>query len=101
MSAPLVPVIETSRLMLRAHRVEDFAASAALWGDRDVTRYITGKPLTNEEVWSRLLRYAGHWQWLGFGYWVVEEKASGRFIGEMGFADYRREIEPSIAALRS
>jgi RimJ/RimL family protein N-acetyltransferase len=52
--------------------------------------------LTEEEVWSRLLRYAGHWQLLGFGFWVVEEKASGQFAGEMGFADYRREIVPSL-----
>jgi RimJ/RimL family protein N-acetyltransferase len=42
------------------------------------------------------LRYVGHWSWLGFGYWLVEEKTSGQFVGEVGFADYKREIEPSI-----
>jgi RimJ/RimL family protein N-acetyltransferase len=92
-----VPVLETTRLILRAHRPEDFAASTALWGDPNVTRLIMGKPLTEEEVWSRLLRYAGHWQWLGFGFWAVEEKASGQLIGEMGFADYKREIVPNFA----
>jgi len=93
-----IPVVETSRLTLRAHLPEDFAACAQLWADPNITRHITGKPLTAEEVWSRLLRYAGHWQWLRFGYWAVEEKASGLFIGEAGFADYKREIEPPIAA---
>jgi RimJ/RimL family protein N-acetyltransferase len=44
----------------------------------------------------RLLRYVGHWAVLGFGYWVVEEKASGEFVGETGFADYRREMKPSL-----
>ena len=41
----------------------------------------------------------GHWQALGFGYWAVEEKSSGLFIGELGFADFKREIEPSINAI--
>lgn len=91
-----VPLLETARLKLRGHKKEDFAASAALWADPNVTRHIMGKPLTEEEVWSRLLRYAGHWQWMGFGFWAVEEKESGRFVGEMGFADYQREILPSL-----
>jgi RimJ/RimL family protein N-acetyltransferase len=92
-----VPEVETARLTLRAHVPRDFAACAELWADANVTRHITGKPLTGEEVWSRLLRYAGHWQWLRFGYWAVEEKPSGVFIGEAGFADYKREIDPPIA----
>ena len=87
------PVIETGRLRLRSHRPEDFVNCARMWADPVVTRYIGGKPLTKEEVWARVLRYVGHWSWLGFGYWVVEEKTSGRFLGEVGFADYKREIE--------
>lgn len=99
MSKQEVPVIETDRLRLRGYVAEDFAASAALWADPRVTRYITGKPLTGEEVWSRLLRHAGHWQWLGFGYWAVEEKSSGLFIGELGFVDYKRRTQPDFAGV--
>jgi RimJ/RimL family protein N-acetyltransferase len=77
-----VPVIETERLRLRGHRLEDFAEIAAMWADPVVTRYIGGKPLTEEDVWARLLRYVGHWAWMGFGYWVVEGKGSGDFAGE-------------------
>lgn len=33
---------------------------------------------------------------MGFGYWLVEEKATGLFVGELGFADFKREISPSI-----
>ncbi len=90
------PVIETERLKMRRHRADDFANCAAMWADPIVTRYIGGKPFTAEESWARLLRYAGHWSLLGFGYWAIEEKSSGRFIGEAGFADFKREIEPSI-----
>jgi RimJ/RimL family protein N-acetyltransferase len=61
-----------------------------------VALHIGGKPSTPEEVWSRLLRYAGHWALLGFGYWAVVEKSSGRFVGEAGLADFKRAIEPSL-----
>ena len=61
-------------------------------------RHTTGRPFTPEEVWSRLLRYAGHWSLLRYGYWVAEDKANSAFIGEVGFADYKREIDPPLAA---
>ncbi len=91
-----VPVIETARLRLRGHRPEDFANCAAMWADLLVTRYIGGKPLSEEEAWGRTLRGVGHWAWMGFGYWVVEEKVTGSFAGEMGFSDWKREIHPSL-----
>jgi RimJ/RimL family protein N-acetyltransferase len=43
-----------------------------------------------------LLRYVGHWALLGFGYWAAEEKTTGNFVGEIGFADYKRDLEPSL-----
>ena len=88
--------LETERLILRPHVREDFDESFALWSDETVTRFIAGKPFSSEEVWSRLLRYVGHWNLLGYGYWVIREKHSGRFIGEVGFADYLREIDPPL-----
>jgi RimJ/RimL family protein N-acetyltransferase len=91
-----VPILETERLRLRGHRLEDFPQCAAMWADSEVTRYIGGKPLTEEECWARLLRYVGHWALLGFGFWVVEENATGKFVGEIGFADFKRDLEPSL-----
>lgn len=88
-----VPVLETVRLRLRGHRLEDFAACAAMWADPAVCRQLGRKPFSEEESWTRLLRYAGHWALLGFGYWAVEEKESGRFVGEVGFADFKRDME--------
>lgn len=92
----VVPVVETERLHLRGHRLDDFDRCAALWADPVVTRFIGGKASTREESWMRLLRNVGHWSLLGFGYWVVEEKASGRFVGEIGFSELKREIEPGF-----
>jgi RimJ/RimL family protein N-acetyltransferase len=94
-----IPVVETDRLRLRAHTIEDASKVTALWSNPEVTRYIGGKPLTDEECWSRLLRYVGHWSMLGFGYWVVEERATGEFVGEVGFSDYKRDVEPSLGAV--
>lgn len=90
------PVIETARLRMRAHRVEDLADCAAMWADPEVVRYLGGRPFTREEVWARLLRYAGHWSLLHYGYWAVEEKATGAFAGELGFADFQRELESPL-----
>src|SRR5690242_18830997 len=88
--------IETPRLLMRPHTLADYAATAAMWAEPAVVKYISGTPSTPEQSYSRLLRYAGHWEMLGYGYWVVEDRASGRFIGEVGFADYRREIDPPL-----
>ena len=44
-----------------------------------------------------MLRYAGLWSLLGYGYWAIEEKAARRFAGELGFADFKRDIDPSFA----
>ena len=94
-----VPVIETERLILRAHRLEDFPALAAMWGDSAVSRFVGGKPATREECWARLLRYAGHWQLLGYGFWAVQWKNGAGLIGDVGFANWEREISPSLDGL--
>jgi RimJ/RimL family protein N-acetyltransferase len=94
-----VPVLETERLRLRGHCVSDFPHLAAMWSDPDVTRYTVGKPLSEEDSWSRLLRYVGHWSLQGFGYWLIEEKTTAGFIGEIGFADYKRDMTPSLKGM--
>jgi RimJ/RimL family protein N-acetyltransferase len=96
MIAPVVPVVETARLRLRGHRLDDFESSFAMWSDPVVTRYIGGKPSTEQQTWSRMLNYVGHWALLGFGYWAIEEKSTGSFAGELGFANFRRDIAPSM-----
>jgi RimJ/RimL family protein N-acetyltransferase len=90
------PVIDTERLTLRGHRIDDFADAVAMWADGEVTRHIGGKPFSPEEVWTKLLRYIGHWAAMGFGYWAVRDRTSGRFVGEVGFADYKRDLTPSL-----
>ncbi len=94
-----VPVLETARLRLRAHRPDDHAACAGWWGDAEVTRFLGGRPFSSEETWRRMLSWRGLWSMLGFGYWAVEEKVGGSYIGDIGFADFRRELDPSLAGM--
>lgn len=91
------PTLETERLVLLPPTATDRDESAALWTEEAVTRYLGGRPFTREESWSRFLRYAGLWSLLGYGYWVVRDRASRRYVGEVGFADFERELVPSIA----
>ena len=98
MSDP-VPVLETERLILRGFTAGDFDAFAALWGDEAVTRHITGQASRPSESWTRLLRLAGGWPLLGYGYWAVEEAATGRLAGMAGFADFKRELEAGMDGL--
>ncbi|MDO7834719.1 GNAT family N-acetyltransferase [Sphingobium sp. HBC34] len=86
------PTLETIRLILRPHRVEDYAACRTLWADAQVVRHIGGVPQDAQAVWFRLLRYAGMWALLGYGMWVIEERDSGVLLGEAGLLSAERGI---------
>jgi RimJ/RimL family protein N-acetyltransferase len=88
--------LTTERLTLSPPTMADFEDSAALWADPEVVRYISGAPSTRSEAWGRFQRQVGGWALLGYGAWVVRETASGRFVGEVGFGDFKREIDPPL-----
>jgi RimJ/RimL family protein N-acetyltransferase len=94
---PMIPpTLTTARLTLSPPELSDFEDSAAMWSDPMVTRHIGGRTSTPEESWQRLLRARGLWALLGYGYWAIRETATGRYVGELGFADFHRGIVPSI-----
>ncbi len=90
-----VPVLETTRLLLRGYKLTDFTDYVSMWAAPQVYRYLSPRPMLEEEVWATLLRSVGHWALMGYGFWAVEEKATGRFIGAVGFADPKRDIKPA------
>lgn len=91
-----IPVLETTRLILRGFHSDDLDAMSAMWAMPEIVRYIGGVPLTREQSWTRLLRHIGMWSVMGFGFWAITEKTSGRLIGEAGFHEMRREMTPGI-----
>lgn len=96
MSVHAAPEIRTARLRLRAHRSEDYQACCAMWAHESVTRFIGGTRSTPQQTWARVLAYAGHWAMLGFGYWAIEDAVTPTFVGEVGFADFKRDIGPEM-----
>lgn len=90
------PRLETARLVLAARTAADFDDYAAMWADPVVTRYTAGAPVPLEESWRNFARLAGLWRLTGYGPWIVREKMSGAFVGDVGPADYRRDSEPKF-----
>jgi RimJ/RimL family protein N-acetyltransferase len=88
--------LQTPRLSLRPHRADDLDDYAAMWAEPEVVRYVGGRPSSRQESWARLLRQVGHWQLLGFGYWILKDRESGRLVGEAGFANFERDLEPPL-----
>jgi RimJ/RimL family protein N-acetyltransferase len=92
----VIPVLETERLRLREQRPEDLPRHAAMLADPQVLRFVGGQPQAREEAWRRLLGAAGLWALLGYGYWSLERKADGAYLGQIGFGDFKRDLDPSI-----
>lgn len=87
------PELRTERLVLRGHGPEDFGDMVVLWSDPEVVRFIGGRPSTAEETWGRLMRYGGFWPLLGHGFWTIRDH-EGRFVGEGGLLNARRDLDP-------
>lgn len=90
------PAFETPRLRLRAHGLHDYERSCEMWSDPAVTRFIGIPPSTRQQCWSRIMTYRGMWPLLGYGYWAIEEKSTGLYVGEGGFAQFKRDIIPEM-----
>ena len=92
----MIPTLETPRLRLRPIEVTDLDRWADVCSDPEVVRYLGGAAFTREDPWRRLLATAGSWAMLGYGYWAVEPRKGGPMIGHAGFADFKRDMTPSI-----
>ena len=68
-------------------------------GDAEVVRHLGATPFSREEAWRRTLCAPGLWALLGYGYWAVERRDDGAMIGQIGFADFKRDMSPSIEGL--
>ena len=95
--AAVAPALETTRLRLRGLRASDLDAFQAMYSDPLVYKFLAPKALTREEAWARMLRLSGLWVLAGYGYWALEDKASGALAGIAGFAEFHRTLTPSIA----
>ncbi|HEY0173958.1 MAG TPA: GNAT family N-acetyltransferase [Pyrinomonadaceae bacterium] len=78
--------LRTERLVLRTFREDDLDGYAAMTADPEVTRHLgDGRPLSRADAWRQMAMILGHWQLRGYGMWAVEESATGRLAGRVGF----------------
>ena len=89
----MTPRLETPRLILREFRLDDFPAHAAIWAHPRTTRDFNGYAYDEETCWLRFQRNWGQWALYGYGYWGVEEKHSGAYIGALGFFNAKRALD--------
>lgn len=82
----MIPMLTTERLILRAHRADDFEPYAAMMADPGVARFLTmdGQPQSRADAWRALAAIIGCWTLRGFGMWAVEERATRRYVGRVG-----------------
>lgn len=89
------PPIETERLKLRAFALDDFERSFAITNDPRVNLHLGG-PLDRAAKWEKFLRAPAWWKLLGYGGWMVENRATGQVIGDIGYGEFRRAIDPPL-----
>ena len=85
-----VPYLHTERLTLREYRREDFDAFAAHVADPVSAAHLV--PADRPAAWRIFCSQAGLWLIHGAGWWAVEEKATGRLVGNVG-AFFREESD--------
>jgi RimJ/RimL family protein N-acetyltransferase len=86
-----VAEISTQRLIMRGWRESDLAPWAAMNADPEVRRY-RGSLLTAEQASAWMLNYQDDLEHRGFGFWALEVRASGEFIGFAGLDSVDEEM---------
>lgn len=96
MSLPFaIPVLQTDRLTLRAPRESDAAALEA-FGKSERSQF-TGGPFDEYGAWRAVMAGVGHWAFKGYGYWSVDRRADGAFVGRAGVIFPPGAAEPELA----
>lgn len=88
--------LTTDRLILRAYRLADLIPLSQMWATPETTRFIGNQPRSAQDIWKQMQRMIGSWSLLGYGYWAVTLKDTGAVIGEAGFMEGLRDLDPAL-----
>lgn len=77
-----IPRLETERLILRAPCEADLDAEAAFFAS-DASKFVGG-PKRCDETWRSIAMLLGHWVMRGYGFWALDDKETGTFLGHVG-----------------
>jgi RimJ/RimL family protein N-acetyltransferase len=86
----IVPHITTDRVLLREARRSDFDAFASIVMDPE--RPNPPGPVDRQTAWRIFNAGLGAWVMDGIGFWAMEERETGTFIGSIGA--FHREPRP-------
>ncbi|WP_330239031.1 GNAT family N-acetyltransferase [Streptomyces sp. NBC_00525] len=78
--------LHTDRLILRLWRDSDLEPWAAMNADPEVREHL-GELLTREQSDASVARFRADFDRRGYGWWAVEVRATGEFIGFAGLDD--------------
>lgn len=90
MATPLpraAETLESERLRFRHFRDSDFPVYEQWCARIEIMRYLGGKTFDRIQAWRHFAYLRGHWEFLGYGYYAVEEKATGTLIGRVGYTN--------------
>lgn len=76
--------LQSERLTLRPHRLDDFDAYAAMWATED--SIYMGGPEDRNMAWHLFAAEIASWSLQGFGYWTLERRSDGALLGGCGFS---------------
>lgn len=77
-------MLETARLRLLPFEPAHIDDIVRLYGDPEVMRYMTGRPLTGALALESVERSHRHWDEQGFGMYSLIDRESGNFVGRCG-----------------
>ena len=76
------PVIETTRLIIRAPDARDSAAMLSFLSEDRSEFY--GGPMTPSDAWHKFAAYVGQWSLRGYGIFAITLKDTGETVGMAG-----------------
>jgi len=82
--------------VLRPFEAGDFESHFTILSKPEVYRHL-GPPMSREDVWRRVVSSVGMWTVIGFGAWMIVRKADGKLVGNAGFFDAKRDLQPDFA----
>ena len=95
MTLTSAPTLETERLIIRGPVIADFDALADFYADGDYCSGFGG-PMERDDAWRWFAMNIGHWQIHGYGYFKIEDKASGKPAGLSGIWNPEGWPEPEL-----
>jgi RimJ/RimL family protein N-acetyltransferase len=78
--------IETERLILRSMEPKDVEPHMAMMRNPATARFLApgGEPRSRADEWRAVASYLGHWAIRGYGFFSVDEKETGEWVGRVG-----------------